>query len=76
MSTYFLRRQGFDAATVEIPEEYKKSGLVSKGTKPDFDGRKSFDYASYDMHIDNALALNRRKPQKTAFPKPVSRDMP
>ena len=55
-----MRRQGFDAATVEIPEEYKKSGLVSKGTKPDFDGRKSYDYASYDMHIDNALALNKR----------------
>ncbi len=53
--------RSFDTAAVEIPEEYEKnSGLVSRGTKPDFDGRKSFDYASYDMHIDNALALNRR----------------
>ena len=60
MSTYFFEGRSFEAAAVEIPEEYKKSGLVSKGTKPDFDGRKSYDYASYDMHIDNALALNRR----------------
>ncbi|MBP5153040.1 MAG: hypothetical protein ILP13_09035, partial [Lachnospiraceae bacterium] len=36
----------------------KNSDAVSKGTKPTLDGRASWDYASFDMHIDNALALN------------------
>lgn len=49
----------FDLSLIDIPEEYEKnSGAVSKGTKPDLDGRQLWDYASYDMHIDNALALN------------------
>ncbi|WP_442855612.1 lipase-like domain-containing protein [Butyrivibrio sp. LC3010] len=29
-------------------------------TKADMDGRESWDYASFDMHIDNALELNRK----------------
>ena len=33
---------------------------MSKGTKPVLDGRAGYDYASYDMHIDHALALNER----------------
>lgn len=51
--------ESFDLASVEIPEEYEeKSDAVSNGTKPDLDGRIPEDYASFDMHIDNALALN------------------
>ncbi len=51
----------FDRSAVAIPEEYEnKSGALSKRTKPDPDGRASWDYASFDMHIDNALELNER----------------
>ncbi len=51
----------FDTGAVAVSDEYQKnSDLVSRGTKPKYDGRKSFDYASYDMHIDNALALNEK----------------
>ncbi len=51
----------FDLAGIEIPEKYAKlGGTVSAGTKPDEDGRIKDDYASYDMHIDNALELNDR----------------
>ncbi len=49
----------FDLEAIKIPEEYEKnSDAVSKGTKAILDGRIADDYASYDMHIDNALALN------------------
>ncbi|MCR4788940.1 MAG: hypothetical protein K5888_10155 [Lachnospiraceae bacterium] len=49
----------FDLTVIDIPEEYEKhSGAVSKRTKAEQDGRASWDYAAYDMHIDNALALN------------------
>ncbi len=49
----------FDLSLIDIPEEYEKnSGAVSKRTKAVLDGRQLWDYASYDMHIDNALALN------------------
>lgn len=51
--------KSFDLSAIDIPEKYEKTGgAVSKGTKPVLDGRASWDYASYDMHIDNALALN------------------
>ncbi len=51
--------ESFDLSSIKIPEEYEKnSGAVSKGTKADLDGRIASDYASFDMHIDNALALN------------------
>ena len=51
--------ESFDLSRIDIPEEYEKnSGAVSKSTKPVMDGRQLWDYASYDMHIDNALALN------------------
>ena len=43
------------------------SALVSVGTKTKEDGRASFDYASYDMYIDNALELNK----KLALPESV-----
>ena len=53
--------ESFDPGAIEIPEKYEKnSGAVSKGTKPVLDGRAGYDYASYDMHIDHALALNER----------------
>ncbi len=53
--------KSFERSAIEIPDEYEKnSDAVSKGTKASFDGRASWDYASYDMHIDNALALNER----------------
>lgn len=51
--------ENFDLSKIEIPEEYEKySDAVSNGTRADLDGRIPEDYASYDMHIDNALALN------------------
>lgn len=53
--------ENFDLTAIDIPEEYEKnSDAVSKRTKPVPDGRESWDYASYDMHIDNALAMNER----------------
>ncbi len=49
----------FDLSAIDIPEEYEKnSDTVSKSSKPVMDGRQLWDYASFDMHIDNALALN------------------
>ena len=36
------------------------SGLVSKYTAAEEDGRIAYDYAAYDMYIDNALELNSR----------------
>ncbi|MCR4851299.1 MAG: hypothetical protein K5870_08580 [Lachnospiraceae bacterium] len=51
----------FDLSSIDIPEEYEKhSDAVSKRTRVDKDGRASWDYAAYDMHIDNALAMNER----------------
>ncbi len=51
----------FDLSKISVPEEYEKYGnYVSKGTKAKEDGRIKEDYASFDMHIDNALELNSR----------------
>ena len=51
----------FDASEIEVPKKYVKNGnLMSKGTKAKEDGRETFDFAAYDMHIDNALALNEK----------------
>lgn len=36
------------------------SNMVSKFTATKEDGRADFDYAAYDMHIDNALELNEQ----------------
>ncbi|MCR4640713.1 MAG: hypothetical protein K5697_01620 [Lachnospiraceae bacterium] len=53
--------ESFDLSSVKIPAEYEKnSGAVSKATKAVQDGRAAYDYAAFDMHIDNALALNER----------------
>lgn len=56
----------FDVASVDVPEEYEKnSDAVSKSQRKKEDGRIKDDYAAYDMHIDNALALNEKI---TTFP--------
>lgn len=49
----------FDVNKIDVPEEYiKKSSAMSNVSTPQYDGRQLWDYAAYDMHIDNALALN------------------
>ena len=51
----------FDPASVKVPWWSKGlARMMSLGTKPKLDGRGTRDYAGFDMHIDNALALNRR----------------
>ncbi|MCR5508167.1 MAG: hypothetical protein K6F34_05720 [Lachnospiraceae bacterium] len=51
----------FDRSEIYIPEEYMKaSENLSKATKTESDGREDWDYAAFDMHIDNALSLNER----------------
>ena len=53
----------FDHAAVKVPwwSRYL-AGLMARGTKPALDGRDRRDYAAYDMHIDNAMAMNARIP--------------
>ena len=49
----------FDPDSVEIPRsEILMGKFFSGGSDKDKDGRIEDDYAAYDMHIDNALALN------------------
>ena len=49
----------FDQSAIDIPEKYLKNGdTVSKNIKNKNDGRIDSDHAGYDMHIDNAIALN------------------
>lgn len=51
--------ESFDVTSIDVPEEYiKKSSLMSGVSTPVYDGRQLWDYAAYDMHIDNALMLN------------------
>ncbi len=51
----------FDVSKVYVPEEYiKKSEAMKNVSTPEYDGRQLWDYASFDMHIDNALALNEK----------------
>ncbi|MBP5733339.1 MAG: hypothetical protein J6W66_05895 [Lachnospiraceae bacterium] len=53
--------ESFDPAKVSFPEEYEKnSDAVSSATKAEQDGRIQEDYAAFDMHIDNALAINEK----------------
>ncbi|MBQ6531872.1 MAG: hypothetical protein IJI33_02645 [Solobacterium sp.] len=53
----------FDPAAVKVPwwSGYL-AAMMARGTKPAPDGRDRRDYAAYDMHIDNALAMNARIP--------------
>ena len=56
----------FDPAGVKVPWWSKGlARMMAMGTKPKQDGRDARDYAGFDMHIDNALAMNRRI---TTFP--------
>lgn len=50
----------YDINEIYVPQEYiEKSSLMSNVSTPAvYDGREQWDYAAYDMHIDNALALN------------------
>lgn len=51
----------FDVSKVYVPDEYiKKSEAMKNVSTPEYDGRQLWDYASFDMHIDNALALNEK----------------
>ncbi len=51
----------FDVSKVKVPEEYiKKSEAMKNVSTPEYDGRQLWDYAAFDMHIDNALALNEK----------------
>ena len=53
----------FDPSGVRVPIWSRgMSKMMSMGTQPREDGRDSRDYAGYDMHIDEALALNKRMP--------------
>ena len=52
--------KSFDASAVEVPEKYIKLGkMMAMGTKAEDDGRIADDHAAYDMHIDNAMEMNR-----------------
>lgn len=51
----------YDITAIDIPADYIEKGKkVSEESKAEEDGRIEEDYASFDMHIDNALALNER----------------
>ena len=51
----------FDPARVKVPWWSKGlARMMALGTKPTQDGRDPRDYAGFDMHIDNALAMNKR----------------
>ena len=53
----------FDPGSVKTPWWSNiMARMMSMGTRPRVDGRDDRDYAGYDMHIDNAAALNRRMP--------------
>ncbi len=53
--------EDFDVSAISVPEKYVKADETrSKGTKSNKDGRIEEDYAAYDMHIDNAHALNEK----------------
>ena len=53
--------ESFDLEAVEVSGWDTMMGkLFNSRKKSEPDGRASEDYAAYDMHIDNALALNER----------------
>ncbi len=56
-----LEDPSIDPEKVDAPWwSYAASRMMSKRVKPVMDGRDESDYAGFDMHIDNADALNRR----------------
>ena len=53
--------ENFDVHSIDIPEKYWRRGeLVGAVNRGKFDDRIKEDYAAYDMHIDNAQALNEK----------------
>lgn len=53
--------ESFDPGLIKISLWEKfLAKLMTMGTKPKKDGRDDRDYADYDMHIDQARALNER----------------
>ena len=51
----------FDPASVKVPWWSKgMARMMSMGTKPKQDERDPRDLANFDMHIDNAMAMNSR----------------
>ena len=53
----------FDPESVSVPPLSKSlSQMMSLRLKEESDGRDERDYASYDMHIDHALEMNRSIP--------------
>jgi triacylglycerol lipase len=53
--------ESFDPGSVKVP--WWSGGLarmMALGTRPRRDGRDERDWADWDMHVDNALALNER----------------
>ncbi|MBR4444569.1 MAG: hypothetical protein IKS37_01555 [Solobacterium sp.] len=51
----------FDPSSIKVPLRHRiLARMMSMGTSPKKDGRDVRDYAGYDMHIDNALAMNAR----------------
>ncbi len=51
----------FDPDEVQVPWWSKPlANMMSKGTKPRMDDRDERDYAGHDMHIDNAIEINRK----------------
>ena len=51
----------FDPGKVPVPWWSRAAArIMSMGTKPERDAREDWDYAGWEMHIDNALAMNRR----------------
>ncbi len=53
--------KSFDVSRIRIPLTDRLWGrLFSRRKQAERDGRSAEDYADFDMHIDNALALNSR----------------
>lgn len=53
----------FDRSCVKVsPYSRMLSRIMTKSTRIQKDGRDDRDYASYDMHVDNALKLNESIP--------------
>lgn len=56
----------FHPEQVKVPWWSKPlASMMSKGTRPQVDGRDERDYAGYDMQIDRAITLNKKI---TTFP--------
>lgn len=51
----------FDTSFADIPKRYDINEFIfNKAIGMRYDGRQHWDNAEYDMHIDNALSLNKR----------------